>query len=482
MLVHVRLTLADTALRVRLAELLIAVRCDVVVEDAEAARGLLSKSFDLAVLDATTLDDGLLASLRALPDRPVLVVLDPDLDQPSTAVAAGADAVLDARADPEQLGSAVVALVERRREHRMERHRANQRKRRPEVAMVAISPPMRQAIERARRVAYADSPVLIQGETGVGKERIAALIHAEGPRSAHPFITVNCAAFPTELFESELFGHAKGSFTGAHRAQRGLFELAEGGVLLLDEIGEMPLLLQAKLLRAIQDHQIRPVGAEKSIAVDVRIIAATNRDLEAEVEAGRFRRDLYYRLCVVELRVPPLRERPEDIPALAEAYLRVQRDLLGREVESFSDVVHTALARYPWPGNVRELANVVERAVLLCADRSIGIADLPDGIGRYAPAHASIEAVPEPPIEIPTEVHTLAASGEIRLPAAWVERSWKEVRATLLLEGEREYLVALLRQERGRVGEVARRAGISSRALFDKMRCHGLRKEDFRAP
>ncbi|MCA9710992.1 MAG: sigma-54-dependent Fis family transcriptional regulator, partial [Myxococcales bacterium] len=239
--------------------------------------------------------------------------------------------------------------------------------------------------------------------------------------------------------------------------------------------------LQAKLLRAIQDHQIRPVGADEPIAIDVRIIAATNRDLEAEVEAGRFRRDLYYRLCVIELRVPPLRERREDIPALAEAYLRIQRDLLGREVESFSEAAHTAMARYPWPGNVRELANVVERAVLLSAGRAIGIADLPDGIARYAPAHAA-EAVPEPAIEIPTEVHTLAAKGAIQLPGAWVERSWKEVRAALLLEGEREYLTTLLRQERGRVGAVARRAGISARALFDKMQRHGLRKEDFRGP
>ncbi len=474
------MALADVALRGSLAERLADARCDVVTEGAHGAHGLLEKSFDLAVLDATVLDGELLSSLRALPDRPVLVVLDPDLDRPSTTLAAGADAVLDARSDPAQLSSALLALIERRRERRLEQHRANLGKRRPEVALVAISPAMRQAIQRTRRVAYADSPVLILGETGVGKERIASLIHSEGPRSAQPFVTINCAAVPNELFESELFGHAKGAFTGAHRAQRGLFERAHGGVLLLDEIGEMPLQMQAKLLRAIQDQQIRPVGAEQLIAIDVRIIAATNRDLQVEVDAGRFRRDLYYRLCVVELRVPPLRERPEDIPALAEAYLRIHSELLGRGVESLSEAAHIAMARYPWPGNVRELANVVERAVLLCSDRVVGIADLPDGIARYAPAHAAIEAVPEPPLEIPTEVHTLAATGEISLPAAWAERSWKEVRAALLLEGEREYLTALLRQERGRVGEVARRAGISSRALFDKMRRHGLRKEEFR--
>lgn len=480
MLVHVRLVLDDAALVRRLVPRLVEVHCQVEVDAVADAPALLARSFDLAVLEPLALANGLLATLRQLPDRPALVVLEPDPTARAAALALGADAVLDPSGDPDAMLAALLALVQRRREQRLERHRANLRDGRPEVALVAIDPAMRAVVDTARRVAFASSPVLISGETGVGKERIAALIHAEGPRSTEPFVTVNCAALPTELFESELFGHAKGAFTGAHRAQRGLFERAHGGVLLLDEIGEMPLHLQAKLLRVIEEQQIRPVGSDEAVRVDVRIVAATNRDLSAEVVAGRFRGDLYYRLCVVELRVPPLRDRAEDIPSLAEAYLRVQRELLGRNVQSMGEAARVAMGRYAWPGNVRELANVIERAVLLCTGRTIGIADLPESIARHAPAYAAIEAVSDPPIEIPTEVHSLAAAGEMELPEAWLERNWKEVRAALLLEGEREYFATLLRQERGRVGAVAKRAGISSRALFDKMRRHGLRKEDFR--
>lgn len=487
MLIRVRLAIGDAVVRERIRGLLTGPHCHVTAEDATTQRSLLQESFDLAVLDAgAALTDGpeLVGALRALPDRPTLVLLEGGHDAARRAalVAAGADAVLDPGSDTALLGAALVALIERRRERRLERHRSALRERRQPVDLVTSSPAMREVVDTARRVAFADSPALILGETGVGKERIAALIHAAGPRAKGPFVTVNCAALPADLFESELFGHVKGAFTGAHRAHRGQFELADRGVLLLDEVAEVPLHLQAKLLRAIQDQQIRPVGADEPVFVDVRILAATNRDLRTEVEAGRFRGDLYYRLSVIELVVPPLRDRPEEIPALADAYLAVQRQQLGRDVQGLTEPARVALVRYPWPGNVRELVNVIERAVLLCRGSMIDISDLPVAIARYGPAYAALEAVPDTPMEVPSEVRELVADADIKLPTAWVERSWKEVRAALLLEGEREYLTALLRQAQGRVGEVARRAGISSRALFDKMRRHGLRKEDFRAP
>ena len=487
MLIRVRLALTDAAVRERIRDLLANSHCHVLAEDASAQPALLQESFDLAVLDASSaLADGpaLLHALRALPDRPTLVLLedDRDVDRRAALVAAGADAVLDPGGDAAALAPALIALVERRRERRLERHRAALRERRQPVDLVTASPAMREVVDTARRVAFADSPALILGETGVGKERIAALIHAAGPRAKGPFVTVNCAALPADLFESELFGHVKGAFTGAHRAHRGQFELADRGVLLLDEVAEVPLHLQAKLLRAIQDQQIRPVGADEPVYVDVRILAATNRDLRAEVEAGRFRGDLYYRLGVLELWVPSLRQRPEDIPALADAYLRAQRQQLGRDVQGLTESARVALVRYPWPGNVRELVNVIERAVLLCRGPLIDITDLPAGIARHGPAYEALEAVADAPLELPSEVRALVAGADIELPGAWVERSWREVRAALLVEGEREYLTALLRQTQGRVGEVARRAGISSRALFDKMKRHGLRKEDFRPP
>ncbi|MCA9650692.1 MAG: sigma-54-dependent Fis family transcriptional regulator [Myxococcales bacterium] len=479
MLVRVRLALADVALRGQLLEALADPHCYVIAEGTEAAPGLVNESFDLAVLDRAALAQAsdLLQALRALPDRPTLVVLDEGQDdgRHATLVAAGADAVLEPGPG---LVPALRALVERSRERRLERHQAGLRERRQPVDLIANSPAMRAVMETVHRVAYADSPVLIQGETGVGKERIAAAIHGSGPRAQGPFVSVNCAALPAELFESELFGHAKGAFTGAHRAHRGQFERADRGVLLLDEIGEVPLPLQAKLLRAIQDQRIRPVGADEAIEVDVRIVAATNRDLEAEVEAGRFRRDLFYRLCVVEIMVPSLRERPEDIAALADAYLQLQRQQLGRAVQGLSEEARVAMMRYPWPGNVRELANVMERAVLLCRGSTIELSDLPTTIARYANEPPEPDHDPSP--ELMVDVERLAQAGTIELPGAWTQHGWKEVRAALLLEGEREYLTALLAQTHGRVGEVARRAGISARALFDKMRRHGLRKEDFR--
>ncbi len=234
-----------------------------------------------------------------------------------------------------------------------------------ERAIVAASEPMIQLLELLERAAGYKSTVLVTGESGTGKEVIARAIHAQSPRREAPFVGVNCGAIPENLLESELFGHAKGAFTGADRARRGLFAEAHQGTLFLDEIAEIPTALQVKLLRAIQEEEIRPVGESKSQKVDVRIIAATARDLEQEIAAGRFREDLFYRLNVVRLEVPPLRDRAEDIPLLVDHFLGRFREALGKNVRRVSDEALERLVSYPWPGNVRELENLIERAVIL---------------------------------------------------------------------------------------------------------------------
>jgi transcriptional regulator with AAA-type ATPase domain len=231
--------------------------------------------------------------------------------------------------------------------------------------IVAQSEAMHRVMDLARRVAKVDSTVLITGENGVGKERIARLIHDESPRTGGAFVAINCGAVPETLLESELFGHAKGSFTGAAQDRPGLFEAANGGTLFLDEIGEVPPAMQVKLLRVLQEREVRRVGENKNRKVYVRVLAATNRDLVAEINAARFRQDLYYRLRVVELRVPPLRERREDILPLARLFLSEAGKRTGRKTTGITPRAANHLVRYRWPGNVRELENAIERAVVL---------------------------------------------------------------------------------------------------------------------
>ncbi len=224
-----------------------------------------------------------------------------------------------------------------------------------------------------KKIATNRSHVLITGESGTGKEVVARTIHFTGSRAARPFVPINCTAMPEGLLESELFGHVRGAFTGAHANKKGLFEAAAGGTLFLDEIGDMPLELQAKLLRVLQDREIRPVGGTQSVRVDARIIAATNQDLQRAIEEGRFRQDLYYRLNVIPIRIPPLRERPEDIPILAEAFLRKHSDDPRRR---FSEAAKKRLMRAVWPGNARELENCVERALALSTQPEIAQSDI----------------------------------------------------------------------------------------------------------
>jgi DNA-binding NtrC family response regulator len=306
--------------------------------------------------------------------------------------------------------------------------------------MLGSSPAMRELAETIRRVAPTGAGVLITGENGTGKELIARAIHAGSPRHTRLLVTVNCAAVPATLFESELFGHARGAFTGATEARRGKFQLADGGTLFLDEIGEVPPDLQAKMLRAIESGEVERVGGRGAEHVDVRVIAATNRDLEAEVRAGRFRRDLYYRLLVVPIRVPPLRERPDDIPELAARFLetacrrhhvrpkRLDADALG------------VLGAHTWPGNVRELRNAMERVSILVAGEAIAPADL----AFLDPAAAAPGAIPAP-----SGAFDLAAElvrHERALVLGVLERTgWRMARAARELNLERSHLYKKLR-------------------------------------
>jgi two-component system NtrC family response regulator len=254
--------------------------------------------------------------------------------------------------------------------------------------IIGESGAMQEVLSIVRRVAPSDATVLIRGESGTGKELIAKAIHHASPRAAGPLVRVNSAALPETLLESELFGHEKGAFTGATATRRGRFELAHGGTLFLDEIGDLPLHLQVKLLRVLQEREIERVGSSRPLPVDVRLLAATHRNLEALVREGRFRDDLYYRINVVTVTLPPLRDRREDIPRLLEHFLAVYARRNGKTVRGLTREARDALLRYDYPGNVRELENLVERAVVLTRDDVIGLADLPLSLGTGDPEPA----------------------------------------------------------------------------------------------
>ena len=260
--------------------------------------------------------------------------------------------------------------------------------------MIGRSPPMRQLFEQIRRIARVQGPALILGESGVGKELVARALHRQSERRDGPFIAVNCAGIPAELLESELFGHRAGAFTGAQKSRNGLFAEAEGGTLLLDELAEMPAQMQSKLLRILQDGSLRPVGGDRERVIDVRIVAATNRDLETEVAAGRFRADLFYRLETFTLEVPALRDRGDDIDLLAAHFLSRHAACAGLSVQGIDTEAMECLRGYAFPGNVRELSNAIERAVAFCRHETLKLGDLPTRLReREAPlAHG-------PPLE-----------------------------------------------------------------------------------
>src|SRR4051812_41610948 len=288
----------------------------------------------------------------------------------------------------ERLKSTEQRLAARRRQ--LARVKVEER----ETGIVAQSERMQRVLDEARRVARVDSTVLITGESGVGKEALARFIHDDSSRSARPFVAINCAAVPEALVESELFGHIRGSFTGATQDRVGLFEAANGGTLLLDEVGDLPLPMQVKLLRVLQEREFRRVGENRTRHVDVRVLGATHRDLPGEVAAGRFRQDLYYRLRVIELRIPPLRERREDILPIARQVLAETAARMKLPVTGFTPAAADQLLRWGWPGNVRELQNVVERALVLAQGKRIEVEDLPDEVRRSEPGIGSPGVAP----------------------------------------------------------------------------------------
>jgi len=412
-----------------------------------------------------------IAHLHQLPDSPAVIVLSDREDPEGRAhlLAAGCEAMLNSTLPPQTLCETLAMILDRIRMKKVEDF-AQRRATTPSHLsdFVSNSATMQAFMRVVYRVVSSDAPLLIQGETGAGKERLARAIHAESLRSAGPFIAVNCGALPESLLESELFGHKEGAFTGATRSRRGCFELAHRGTIFLDEISEMPVHLQVKLLRVLQEYEIQPVGAEKSIKIDVRLMASTNRNLDEEIRLGRFRKDLYYRLSVVSLTVPPLRERREDIPALVKSHIAFLRPRIGGG-RTIAPEAMAALSRYSWPGNVRELINVIERAMLLCTGDEITLADLPESIsGTTSVSFSKTHAVHD---EL-----TLTAHGSKPL----LGLPWRKARRIFLDRLEREYLRRLLESTKGHIGQTAKMAGMQPRSLFDKMKKHGLRKEDFR--
>ncbi len=307
-------------------------------------------------------------------------------------------------------------------------------------------------IERVRalvsKLARSQAPVYISGESGVGKELVARMIHEQGPRASGPFVPVNCGAIPGELMESEFFGHRKGSFTGAVADKTGLFQAADGGTLFLDEVAELPLHMQVKLLRAIQEKAVRPVGEQKEVGVDVRILSATHKDLATQVKDGSFRQDLFYRINVIELRVPPLRERAEDIPVLAEQILQRLAGESGVPPAQLSSDARLALQRYSFPGNVRELENTLERAITLCEGGVVEADDLflPEHGAAAEPAHPAIDLDQDSPIQLESYMDQV----------------------------EKEIILKTLDQTRWNKTAAAKKLGITFRALRYRLKKLGL--------
>ncbi len=311
---------------------------------------------------------------------------------------------------------------------------------------------MRRVFETLQKVAETDLTVLVRGESGTGKELVAQALHNRSPRRNRPFVPVNCAAISRELVESELFGHEKGAFTGADARRLGRFESADGGTIFLDEIGDMAPETQAKVLRVLQERSFERVGGTQPIEVDVRVVAATHRNLEEDVKQGRFREDLYYRLKVVEIELPPLRERREDVPALAQRFLETVSERLGRSKKRIGEDALARLVRHPWPGNVRELQNVIEQATVLASGPEILPEDLhlpEEEAGRVAPA---------------VDVSGLA---------------FGEAKKSVIESFERDFLLSALRRNGGNISRTAESIGMVRQSLQQKIRELGLRSEDW---
>jgi two-component system NtrC family response regulator len=384
----------------------------------------------------------LVAAARTIDPEVAVIVMTAygSIAQAVTAIKAGASDYLTKPVNLDELLHRIGQVRDRQRLARENRELRDALRERHRVeGIIGESGAMQEVLSLVRRVAPSDATVLIRGESGTGKELIARAIHHASPRAKEPLVAVNCAALPETLLESELFGHEKGAFTGALATRRGRFEAAQGGTVFLDEIGDLPVHLQVKLLRVIQEREIERLGGTHPIRVDVRLLAATHRNLEALVRDGRFREDLYYRVNVVTITIPPLRERRDDVPLLLDHFLEKFARANGKAIRGLTPEARHALLRYDYPGNVRELENLVERAVVLTRDDVIGTADLPLAVGTDA------RALPED-ATMPTAVEAL----------------------------ERAMITDALGRANGVQTRAAELLGVSERVLRYKLRKYGL--------
>ncbi len=433
----------------------------VTAEDGSRAIALIqTQRFDVVLTDIRMPGaDGfevLKAAKQHAPDTEVILMTAyASIPKAVEAMREGAYDYLTKPFDPDEVGLVVARALERKR---LKEQASSLRRELDSVFsfqnIIGKSPLMRALYGLLARAAELDITVLVTGETGTGKELVARAIHHQGPRKDRPFIPVNCGALPAELIESELFGHARGAFTGAAEAKAGLFEEAAGGTLFLDEVGELPLAVQVKLNRALQEKEVRRVGDTAARHIDVRLVAATHRDLKAEASAGRFREDLYYRLNVFPVHLPPLRERREDIPLLAMHFLEKAAKSYRQQVEGFEPDALRALTGYSWPGNVRELENAIERAVAICTGTKAALADLPSEVSGG-------------------QQGTLPADMLVKMP-------FREAVDIARDRASRDYLIALLREFGGNVTRAAERAGMERESLHRLLKRYGLKSDDFK--
>lgn len=429
---------------------------------AEARECLAGDDYDLIVTDHG-LPDGnateLLAELAARPARPVVIVMtgSTSIETAVECMRRGAFEYLVKPFSLDQLEVAIEKAENFSQLVKVNRFLSHEPATDDTRELLGDSAPMQQLRELIRKIARTDATVLIQGESGTGKELIARAIYNESPRKDAPFIRVNCAAVPENLVESEFFGHEKGAFTGALNKREGRFELAHTGTLLLDEVSEIPLNLQSKLLRVLQEREFERVGGTKTIKVDVRVIASTNRHLDDSVARGEFRQDLFFRLNVVPIHVPPLRDRREDIPLLAESFLRRFARQHGSPARELSPAALSVLHDHRWPGNVRELQNVIERAAILCGNN--GIVE-PSHLGLTKPVVVET-AAPRPP-------SPLAQASSDKFPT--------------LSDLERQHILAALKQCEDNRTHAARLLDISVRTLRNKLKEYGVTRAEADEP